>query len=116
MSSHTAGSIYPIELDTTHALAFGMGNYFYLLKRQAALYETLKAGGNVGVIKKEAYGAGLLRDNLQPIIKQGLSFGVQRYGWGSIVYFSDDPIFRGFWENGKMLFCNAIFLVGQHPK
>jgi hypothetical protein len=29
------------------------------------------------------------------------------------VYMADDPLFRSFWENGKLLFCNAVFLVGQ---
>ena len=25
----------------------------------------------------------------------------------------DDILFRNFWENGKLMFCNALFLVGQ---
>jgi len=25
----------------------------------------------------------------------------------------DNPIFRGFWESGKLVLSNAIFLVGQ---
>jgi hypothetical protein len=28
-------------------------------------------------------------------------------------FVADDPLFRSFWENGKLLFCNAVFLVGQ---
>jgi len=32
-------------------------------------------------------------------------------GKGNIVYMADDPIFRSFWENGKLLLANAIFLV-----
>jgi hypothetical protein len=39
--------------------------------------------------------------------------GVQPMGRGSIVYFSDNPIFRSFWENGKLLLANAVFLVNQ---
>jgi len=34
-------------------------------------------------------------------------------GRGQVVFFADDPIFRSFWENGKLLFANAVFLVGQ---
>ena len=30
-----------------------------------------------------------------------------------IAYMVDDPLFRGFWENGKFLFSNAVFFVGQ---
>jgi hypothetical protein len=34
-------------------------------------------------------------------------------GNGAVTIFADDPIFRLFWENGKLLFCNAVFLVGN---
>lgn len=114
LMSNVAGAIYKTELDTTHPLAFGIGRFFYVLKRQAAFYERLKDGGNVGLIKRGGFVAGLVGNHLKAIKKEGLSFGVQRYGRGSVVYFADDPIFRCFWENGKMLFSNAVFLVGQH--
>jgi len=38
---------------------------------------------------------------------------VQGMGRGSIVYFADNPIFRSFWDNGKLLLTNAVFLAGQ---
>jgi hypothetical protein len=25
----------------------------------------------------------------------------------------DNPLFRAFWENGKMVFANAVFMVGN---
>jgi hypothetical protein len=42
-----------------------------------------------------------------------LVFGVQDMGAGEIVYLADDLMFRSFWENGKLMFCNAVFMVGQ---
>jgi hypothetical protein len=42
-----------------------------------------------------------------------LVFGVQDMGAGEIVYLSDNLMFRNFWENGKLMFCNAVFMVGQ---
>lgn len=36
-------------------------------------------------------------------------FGVQDIGGGSIVYMVDNPLYRGFWEQGKFLFTNAVF-------
>jgi len=77
------------------------------------MYEYLKDGWNVGVIKKDSYTAGFVGTNLKEKINDGLSIGVQDYGKGSIVYLADNPIFRCFWENGKMLFSNAVFLAGQ---
>jgi len=35
--------------------------------------------------------------------------GVQEMGKGSVVYFVDSPVFRGFWENGKRWLFNAVF-------
>ena len=46
-------------------------------------------------------------------LKDGLLFGVQDIGQGTVVYMADNPMFRSFWENGKLLFANAVFLVGQ---
>jgi hypothetical protein len=41
-----------------------------------------------------------------------LVFGVEEKGEGHVVYFVDNPLFRGFWENGKLLFGNAVWSVG----
>jgi hypothetical protein len=46
-------------------------------------------------------------------INNGMLLGVQSLGRGSVVYLVDDPLFRSFWENGKLLFSNAVFMVGQ---
>jgi hypothetical protein len=42
-----------------------------------------------------------------------LVFGVEDKGRGNVVYMTDNPVFRSFWENGKMMFANAVFMVGQ---
>jgi hypothetical protein len=41
-------------------------------------------------------------------------FGEERLGSGSIIYMVDDPLFRAFWENGKLFFVNAVFLVNNN--
>ncbi len=111
--SNIAGAIFKFELDDSHPLAFGYPGYFFNLKQDGNMYEFLKDGWNVGVLKKDSYVAGFVGSTLKEKIKEGLSIGVQEYGRGSIVYLADDPIFRNFWENGKLLFSNAVFLVGQ---
>lgn len=108
------GSIYKVELDNTHPLAYGYPNYYYTLKMDDAIYDFIKEGGwNVGVIKKDNQVAGFVGATLKGQLKDGLLFGVQQIGNGSISYLADDVLFRSFWENGKLLFCNAVFLVGQ---
>ena len=74
----------------------------------------MKEGGwNVGVIKKDKPVAGFVGYQLKDKLKDALVFGVESFGRGSITYLADDVLFRSFWENGKLMFCNAVFLVGQ---
>jgi len=110
----TPGSIYKVELDNTHPLAFGYPDYFYTLKMDDNVYDFIKEGGwNVGVIKKDNQVAGFVGSKLKNKLKDGLVFGVQQMGNGTISYLTDNIMFRNFWENGKLMFCNAVFLVGQ---
>jgi hypothetical protein len=112
--SITPGSIFRVELDNTHPLAFGFPNYYYTLKQDDAIYDFIKEGGwNVGVIKKEKQVAGFVGSKLKNKLQDGLLFGVQDIGAGTVTYLSDDVLFRSFWENGKLMFANAVFLVGQ---
>ncbi|MEO6254840.1 MAG: M14 metallopeptidase family protein [Ferruginibacter sp.] len=107
------GAIYKVEMDNSHPLAFGYGNNYYSLKQGSDIYEFMKEGWNVGVIKKENQTAGFVGSKTRAKIKDGTVIGVLTLGSGSIVFFADDPIFRNFWENGKMMLGNAVFLVGQ---
>ncbi len=107
------GAIYKVQLDNTHPLAFGYPDYYFTLKQNDNMYEFMKDGWNVGILKKDNQVAGFVGSRIKEKIKDGTVIAVQPMGNGSIVYFADDPIFRSFWENGKLLFANAVFLVGQ---
>ena len=113
IKNNIAGAIYKVELDNTHPLAFGYASDYYTLKMNSNIYEFLKDGWNVGVIKKDNYVSGFVGSKLKDKVNDALMLGAQDFGRGSVVYFSDDPIFRCFWENGKLMFSNAVFLVGQ---
>jgi hypothetical protein len=86
---------------------------YYSLKQDGTIYEFIKSGWNVGVIKKDNYVAGFAGNKVKSHIKDAMIFGVQDMGSGSVIYLTDNPLFRQFWQNGKLLFCNAVFLVGQ---
>lgn len=107
------GAIYKVDLDASHPLAFGYGNTYYTLKQDGNVYEFMKEGWNVGVIKKDNRVAGFAGSKVKEKLKDGTVIGVQDMGRGSIVYLAENPIFRSFWENGKLLLSNAVFLVGQ---
>jgi hypothetical protein len=106
------GAIYKMNLDNTHPLGFGYPNYYYTLKLSDDVYNLLEDGNwNVGTIKKDGYIAGFVGEKSKTKIKDGLLLGVQSIGRGSVIYMVDDPLFRNFWENGKLLFGNAVFMV-----
>jgi len=108
------GAIFRVELDNTHPLAFGYPKYYFTLKQDPVIYDYLKSQGwNVGVLKKDNYVSGFTGTKTMQKLKDGLLIGVQDMGNGELVFFADDPIFRSFWENGKLMLANAIFLVGQ---
>jgi hypothetical protein len=109
----TPGSIYRVGLDHSHPLAFGYPDYYYTLKQDVQVYEYMKDGWNVGYLKKDNYVAGFAGVQAKDKLKDGLLFGVQEMGRGQVVFLADDVLFRSFWENGKLMFCNAIFMVGQ---
>lgn len=112
--SSIAGSIFKVEMDNTHPLAYGYPGYYYTLKLDENIYEFIKENGwNVGVIKKDNQVAGFVGAKLKEKLKDGLLFGVQQMGDGTISYFADDVLYRSFWENGKLMFCNAVFFVGE---
>ena len=111
--NNVPGAIYKMELDNSHPLGFGYTGPYFMLKQNDNLYEFLKDGWNVGVIKKEQQVAGFVGSRAREKIKDGTAVGVVPIGNGTIVFFADDPVFRCFWENGKMMLGNAVFLVGQ---
>src|SRR5215213_10472958 len=81
----TPGSIFKVELDNTHPLAFGYPDYYYTLKQDDNIYEFLKEGGwNVGVLKKGRQVAGFVGSKLSNRLQDGLLFGTQDIGRGSV--------------------------------
>jgi hypothetical protein len=114
IKSSIPGAIYKVSMDSSHPLGFGLPGYYYTLKLSDQLYDYLGDDGwNVGTLKKGAYVSGFVGQKTRVKLNEGLLFGVQSSGRGTVVYLTDDPLFRSFWENGKLLFSNAVFMVGQ---
>jgi hypothetical protein len=108
------GAIFKIRLDNTHPLAYGYDSEYFSLKTNPLKFAFLEEGVNVGVIKGAANPvSGYAGNTAQEKLEDSLVFGVENKGRGSIIYMVDNPLFRGFWENGKLLFSNAVFMVGN---
>src|SRR6202011_4787710 len=99
ITSSIPGSIFKVELDNSHPLAFGYGDSYYTLKQDDNIYEFLKDGWNVGVIKKDNYISGFAGSKVREKLKDGTLFGAMDMGRGSVVFLADNPLFRSFWEN-----------------
>jgi hypothetical protein len=114
LSETISGAIYKVSLDRSHPLAFGLSDTYYTLKTNELRFGYLENGWNVGVIKGKAKPVqGFAGSNANRKLDNSLVFGVEEKGQGEIVYLVDNPLFRCFWENGKMIFANAVFMVGQ---
>ena len=113
VTNNIPGAIYKMEIDNTHPLGYGYPDYYYTLKLNENAYEYLREGWNVGIIKKTQPVAGFVGNKVKANLKDAVLLGEFPIGRGSVVFFADNPLFRSFWENGKMLFTNAVFFVGQ---
>jgi hypothetical protein len=107
------GSIYKVEMDTTHPLAFGYRKNYFTLKGDTKVYDFTAKGWNVGVMKKDAQVAGFTGSKALENMKDGVIFGELPMGRGSAIFFVDDIMFRNFWQNGKLMMANAVFFIGQ---
>ncbi|WP_436517553.1 M14 family metallopeptidase [Ekhidna sp. To15] len=107
------GAIYKVKMDKTHPLAFGYGDLYYTLKTGSRRVAYLD-GNNVGiVVGKEDLLSGFAGQYAKEDMAETLVFGVESKGRGQIVHIVDNPLFRSFWQNGKLLMVNAMFFVGQ---
>jgi hypothetical protein len=109
ISDDTPGSIYALNMDNTHPLALGYDKTYYSLVLNASDFSPLKNGWNVGTINDNSIVAGFVGKKAKEKLKNTLAFGVEEIGRGKVVYMIHNPLFRGFWQNGKMLFANAVF-------
>ncbi|MDA8686026.1 M14 family metallopeptidase [Robiginitalea sp.] len=105
------GAIFKARVDPTHPLAFGYGSDYFTLKLGSDAYRYLD-GGTVAYLERDPNpvsgfaGSEALKD-----IPETLVFGAESMGRGQVIYFVDNPLFRGFWENGKLFFANALFML-----
>ncbi|NEM98056.1 M14 family metallopeptidase [Pontibacter burrus] len=113
LAEEVQGSVFRVNLDNTHPLAFGYGDTYFALIRSANAFKYLENGWNVGVLKKDNYTTGFVGAAARTKLQDVLILGTQPMGRGQVVYMLDNPLFRGFWHSGKLMFGNAVFVVGQ---
>lgn len=114
LSNSISSAIYKVTLDKSHPLAFGLGDTYYSLRTNMLHYSYLDKGWSVGILKGKLKPLmGFAGVKINKALENTMVFGVEDKGKGNVVYMADNPMFRSFWENGKMIFSNAVFMVGQ---
>lgn len=105
------GSIFKSKVDHTFPLAFGYSDSYYSLKLSGTSYNLLEKGINVAYFPENTKNySGFAGSDALKKVPNSLLFGVERKGKGQVIYMVDNPLFRSFWQNGKLFFANAVFL------
>ncbi len=108
------GSIFKTKVDPSHPMAFGYSDTYFSLKLGNSSYKFLKNGYNVAYVESPINVSGFSGEDALKGLNNSLVFGEARMGSGSIIYMVDNPLFRSFWENGKLFFVNAVFLTNNN--
>lgn len=106
-----SGSIFKSKVDATHPLAFGYADSYYSLKLSGTSYNLLEKGVNVAYFPENTKNyAGFAGSEALKNVPNSLMIGIEHKGRGKVVYMVDNPLYRSFWQNGKLFFVNAVFL------
>ncbi|WP_405606051.1 M14 family metallopeptidase [Polaribacter sp. Asnod1-A03] len=108
------GAIFKSKVDASHPLAFGYNDEYFSLKLSGSTYDYLENGGNVAYFDKGTKNiSGYAGSKAVKKVPESLLFGEEQKGRGSIIYMVDNPLFRSFWDNGKLFLANAVFLLNS---
>lgn len=110
------GAIFKTKIDNSHPLGFGYGDSYFTLKAGARSYDYLKSGYNVVRLENNTAFSGFVGARADKNLEKSLIFGEQNVGRGSVIFMIDNPLFRAFWDNGKLFFANALFYTNPNMK
>ena len=105
------GSIFTVDLDTTHPIGFGYTTRKISVYRNAQTY--LAPSANPYSTVAQYIDNPLVGGYLHPLsakkVKNSAAIIVAQEGEGRVIMFSDNPNFRGAWYGTNKLFLNALF-------
>ncbi|TLP81626.1 M14 family metallopeptidase [Maribacter sp. ACAM166] len=106
------GAIFKASVDNTNPLAYGYEDTYFTLKLGDRSYNYLENGSAVYLSEGANQPvSGFAGSEAKKKIAETLIYGTESMGRGQVIYMVDNPLFRGFWENGKLFFANALFMV-----
>ena len=109
LSDGIPGAIVQTKVDITHPMGFGLPATYFSLKTNADMYQMPENADAPIKVEADYLSFGFIGSRVKPQIKNTPVVVVQSMGQGSAVFFVDNPLFRSFWEAGKLVFANAVF-------
>ncbi len=109
------GSIFRVDLDTTHPIGFGFSSRKVSVYRNGLtfLQPSSNAYSTVSQYTSEPLIGGYVHPTTLTKIRNSAAIVVGAEGKGKVIMFSDDPNFRGTWYGTNKLFLNALFYGGN---
>ncbi len=109
IKNYITGAIFKTKVDTTHPVAYGYDSNYYGLKLNSNAYELLPSGNLASFEADTTPIAGFAGSNTLEPLSKSLFIGAENHGRGNVIYFTDNPVFRGFWYGAKRFVATAIF-------
>jgi hypothetical protein len=108
-----AGTIFEVQLDTSHPLAYGMPPTLAVFRDSDTFYAPdAQPGTTIARYGTTPRLAGYVSDERLRQAGGSAALVARRLGRGRLVAFMDNPTFRAFWLGTSELFLNAVFLSG----
>ena len=93
--------------------AVGLNGRCQFLSGNAFFTASKKGDNPVAFVGKDLILSGFaFPGNTERLLAGSAWATVESAGRGKVVLFADDPLFRGFWADGQLLFANAVFGLG----
>jgi hypothetical protein len=110
-SKALGGSIFSVDLDTTHPIGFGFSRRKISVYKnnQTFLLPSENPYNTVAQYTANPLVGGYLHRTTMEKIKKSASVLVGNEGSGRVILFAENPNFRGFWYGTNKLFLNALF-------
>ncbi|MFQ5653737.1 MAG: M14 metallopeptidase family protein [Planctomycetota bacterium] len=108
------GSIFRVDLDLDHPLAFGMEEQIHAFMSSTRSFALTGGEGDVGAFTEDPEASGYISEENLEKLRRRLYLAEERVGRGRVVLFAGDPNFRLFWRGLTGLFLNATFLRCRH--
>jgi hypothetical protein len=105
-----AGSIFEMNLDTTHPVGYGLSSKLPVFYTSSTLYEYEgETGGMVGTLSESPLMSGYISKQKLAQLPGSVGVIAVRSGRGHVIAFTNNVNHRAYWLGTQRLFFNAIF-------